>query len=120
MFQAFNYPTPFVQAWGRRSVSNVPQQALALMNGALPAELAKNWAHATLDDPMLTSTEARIGRLYGTAFAPKPSADELTAGQAFLLERPTLLHEVATSNDLRVWTDYCQVLLNTKEFIFIP
>ncbi len=118
MFQAFDYPTPFTSV-GRRSVSNVPQQALALMNGALPAELAKNWAHATLNDPMLTSTEARIGRLYGAAFARKPSADELAAGQAFLLEQQKL-YETTSSDDPRAWSDYCQVLLNTKEFIFIP
>lgn len=118
MFQAFDYPTPFTSV-GRRSVSNVPQQALALMNGPLPAELAKKWAHATLNDPVLTSTEARIGRLYGAAFARKPSADELAAGQDFVREQQKL-YEFAAPNDPRVWADYCQVLMNTKEFIFIP
>ncbi|MBA4016800.1 MAG: hypothetical protein C0483_06410 [Pirellula sp.] len=118
MFQAFDYPTPFTSV-GRRSVSNVPQQALALMNGLLPAELAKQWAGSTLKDTALSSADDRIRRLYHAAFAREPSADELAAGQEFLRDQQKL-YEAATPDDPRVWTDYCQVLLNTKEFIFIP
>lgn len=118
MFQAFDYPTPFTSV-GRRSISNVPQQALALMNGPLPAELAKQWANATLSDPALTSDQARMKRLYRAAFAREPSAQELAEGQAFLAEQEKL-YESTAPGDPRAWADYCQVLMNTKEFIFIP
>lgn len=118
MFQAFDYPTPFTSV-GRRSVSNVPQQALALMNGPLPVELAKKWAQSTLNDSKQTSTDVRISRLYSAAFARKPSADELAAGREFLAEQQKQ-YASTSPDDPRAWADYCQVLMNTKEFIFIP
>lgn len=118
MFQAFDYPTPFTSV-GRRSVSNVPQQALALMNGPLPVELAKKWAQSTLNDSKQSSTDVRISRLYSEAFARKPSADELAAGREFLAEQQKQ-YASTSPDDPRAWADYCQVLMNTKEFIFIP
>src|SRR6476620_9975443 len=43
MFLAFDYPIPF-STMGRRSVSNVPAQALAMMNNPFIAQQADLWA----------------------------------------------------------------------------
>jgi mono/diheme cytochrome c family protein/chaperone required for assembly of F1-ATPase len=117
MFQAFDYPTPFTTI-GRRSASNVPAQALALLNGELVNQLAALWAKRLLDEGPGDS-EARIDRLYAEAFSRQPTEDERRAMSGFVVEQMKLYgaHE---SNDPRPWTDLCHVLINVKEFIYIP
>jgi hypothetical protein len=116
MFLAFDYPIPF-STMGRRSVSNVPAQALAMMNGPFIAEQAAHWARAVLADASL-SDEARIDRLYQQAFARLPTGEEQAAAIAFLEEQS---HAVGGGGDdpAAVWTELCHVLLNVKEFIFL-
>ena len=45
MFLAFDTPVPF-STMGRRNVSNVPAQALTLMNDPMAIFLARHWARA--------------------------------------------------------------------------
>lgn len=121
MMMAFDAPTPF-STIGKRNVSNVPAQALTLMNDPLVVDQAKLWARRTLNNASLTTSEARIARLYQEAFARGPSAEELAAAQGFLATQATehkLSPEAATNNE-QVWGDLCHVLMNVKEFIFIP
>ena len=49
MFLAFDTPVPF-STMGRRNVSNVPAQALTLMNDPLVAHLARLWADRLIAD----------------------------------------------------------------------
>ena len=79
---AFDMPVPF-QAMGRRTVTNVPAQALALMNDPFVAEQATLWARRTLADATLTP-EARIDGMYRRAFARPPTAEERAAALDFL------------------------------------
>jgi hypothetical protein len=69
-----------------------------------------------------STTEARINRLYEQAFARTPTADELATAQAFLGQQAAeyKLPAEAAASDPRVWADLCHVLMNVKEFIFIP
>ncbi len=114
MFLAFDFPLP-VSTVGRRSVSSVPAQALALMNNPFVAEQAGVWARRVLAEPD-ASPEARLGRMYVTAFARPPAAGELTAALQFLREQDARYGE---TNDPRSWSDLCHVLFNVKEFIFV-
>jgi hypothetical protein len=106
MFLAFDFPTPFT-TMGKRSTSNVPAQALTLMNNPFVVQQARQWADGiareTADPP------SRVRRLYQTAFHRDPTADELAAGLAFLAEGPA---------DVSV-RDLAHVLLNVKEFVFV-
>ena len=117
---AFDYPVPF-QAMGRRNVTNVPAQALTLMNDPFVVEQARLWAKQTLADDAL-SPEARIDRMYREAFVRSPAPEETAAALDFLTaqarahgtdfaEQPH--HEAA-------WADLAHALFNTKEFIFVP
>jgi hypothetical protein len=121
MFLAFDTPQP-VQTIGRRTVSNVPAQALILMNDPLIIQLADQWAQRELafsPPPVAAkpgpatpvagpgSVDHHLTHLYLTAFSRPPTADEITRAKNFL---------DATSQN---WTDLCHVLINTKEFIFI-
>jgi cytochrome c553 len=115
MFLAFDYPIPF-STMGRRSVSNVPAQALSMMNGRLIAEQAACWAESTLSDESLSDAD-RIQLLYQTAFARPASDAELKAALEFIDEqsKPTANGD----KSIAAWTELCHVLLNTKEFIFL-
>ena len=56
VFLAFDYPIPFT-TMGRRSVSNVPAQALALMNNPFVRQQAELWARRTLEASKLSPRE---------------------------------------------------------------
>lgn len=118
MMLAFDMPTPFT-AVGKRNVSNVPAQALIMLNDPLVAELSRRWAGRLLADAPNESREARISRMYQGALCRPPSADEIAAVEAFLDEQ-CRLHEIPTeqcSQNQMPWADLAHVLFNTKEFV---
>ncbi len=112
---AFDTPSPF-STMGRRNVSNVPAQALILMNDPFVAEQAKNFAEraiqASPDDH-----EVRMRWLYETAFARLPLEHELS----LMLEYTQRQSKEQTDgeSELAIWTDIAHALINTKEFIFL-
>jgi hypothetical protein len=109
-FLAFDYPIPFT-TMGRRSVSNVPAQALAMMNNPFVRQQAELWAKRALSQPNLSPRD-RIAWLYETAFARLPTAEELALALDFVQQQET-------KDDVKTWTELCHVLFNVKEFIFI-
>jgi hypothetical protein len=113
MFLAFDFPIPFT-TMGRRSVSNVPAQALTLMNNPLVVEQSNHWARQILAEPDMTASQ-RIKKMFATAFARPPSVTELADALHFLEEQS---REYGRADDVRAWSDLCHVLLNVKEFIF--
>jgi len=119
MMLAFDTPIPFT-AIGRRNVSNVPAQALILLNDPFVVQQAQLWAKRRLAESS-QSPEERIRELYLDAFARPPSADEVAAGIAFLQQQANeyKLPGDRWEQDERVWTDFCHVLFNVKEFIFL-
>jgi hypothetical protein len=108
MFAAFDAPAPF-STMGRRNVSNVPAQALTLMNDPLVIHLAGLWAQRVVAAP--GSIVERIDELYASAFGRPPAPDELRRCLAFLLKHP--------GPEPRAWADLCHILINVKEFIYI-
>jgi hypothetical protein len=110
MLAAFDYPTPF-STMGRRGVSNVPSQALILLNNPLVHQLSTAWAKRLLTE---TNPENRLQLLYRMAYARLPSMDELKIAKDFLSEAGT------AQSELDSWTQLAHAVLNTKEFIFIP
>jgi hypothetical protein len=114
MFLAFDYPIPF-STMGKRSVSNVPAQALTMMNNPFVLQQAETWAKRVLAEPGLDPKQ-RLVKMYVTAFARPPSDSELTDALEFLQEQGKLY---GRADHPRAWTDLCHVLLNVKEFIFV-
>ena len=114
MFLAFDYPIPFT-TMGRRSVSNVPAQALALMNNPFVIQQAGLWANRILSERDLTPTQ-RIKGMYLSAFSREPSEVEIADALGFVDEQAK---EYGKKDDPRAWTDLCHVMMNAKEFIFI-
>jgi len=118
MFIAFDTPTPF-SSMGRRNVSNVPAQALILMNDPLVGELAKAWAKRACDTVPLDevpSVDARVKWMMMTAFAREANALELSAVRSFL-DKHAAQNGLAIGDEA-LWEDFAHALINKKEFIF--
>ena len=115
MMLTFDTPIPF-NAMGRRSVSNVPSQALILMNDPFVVQQADVWASRILGLPELTLTD-RINRMYQEAFARPASVEEIADAQTFITQHADEMNLAVTSPE--VWADFAHVLFNTKEFIFL-
>jgi len=120
MFLAFDAPVPF-STIGRRNVSNVPAQALTLMNDPLVVGRARIWAERVLAGPERSPGE-KLDNLYETAFGRPPTEQEARASRAFLDARlggGTLAQAPDPERELSAWADLCHVLVNMKEFIFV-
>jgi hypothetical protein len=117
MFLAFDFPAP-ASTMGRRNVSNVPAQALALLNDPFVTGQARLWAERILgnDRAAAGSPRARLAALYETALGRLPSDQETAAGLAFLA---AAAQAYAGPDDPRAWADLCHVLINVKEFIYV-
>jgi hypothetical protein len=119
MMLAFDMPIPF-NAMGRRSVSNVPAQALILMNDPFIIEQAGLWARRLLAMEGVDTDPTRVRKLYNMAFARDPQPGELEQALAFVDEQSRALAGTSQSDpQARAWTDLCHVVMNVKEFIFI-
>ena len=119
MMLAFDTPIP-ASTVGRRSISNVPAQALILMNDPFIAGQARIWATRMLHEGA-ASAEARITRMYLSAFSRPPTETELGAALHFLTEQGAAydLKDEATVREELVWADLGHVLFNVKEFVFM-
>ena len=120
MMLAFDTPIPFTTI-GRRNVSNVPAQALILMNDPFVLDMAKRWAERSLKEQPDLSPEARIERLYLESFTRSPTDAERADDLAFLQEQAKSLNLPAEAwpKHAQPWTDLCHVLFNVKEFVFV-
>jgi cytochrome c553 len=120
MLLAFDTPQPF-STMGRRSVSNVPAQALILMNDPFVQEQAKLWAAHLLADPSTPTPESRVAAMYAAAFSRPPAPDETAALLAFAHDQGEHLGlpKDQRLTDPRIWTEIAHALINTKEFIFL-
>ena len=106
MMLAFDSPVPF-STMGRRNVSNVPAQALILMNDPLVLQQSVGWASRVMASS--PDQEERIRTMYLMAFGRPPIEEELTIAKTL----------IANNGDNRSWSDLAHILVNTKEFIFL-
>jgi hypothetical protein len=119
MLTAFDFPPPLNTA-GRRGVSNVPAQALILMNDPFVIQQAKLWAGRIMkhgeSDPA-----GRVRRMYVEAFARPPTRDEVDAALRFLERHGDELGipPQRRDADALLWADLAHVMMNLKEFIYL-
>ena len=118
MMLAFDTPIPF-NTVGRRNHSNVPAQALILMNDPLVFEMAEKWAHRLVEHG--ETIEDRVNAIFEAAFARLPDETEFRLAQEFLSRQAEDLgvkkSDIASS--VVVWRDLCHVVFNMKQFIFL-
>ena len=114
MMLAFDTPIPF-NCMGRRNISNVPAQALILMNDPFVVEQAKVWAR-TLSSG--ASIRQRVERMYLAAFSRPPTDSEYSDADTFIHEQ-SALYGGSEAAEGHAWADLAHVLLNVKEFIYL-
>ena len=114
MMLAFDTPNPFSTV-GRRTVSNVPAQALILMNDPFVIQQASHWAAAITSDSGLSTNEQRIDRMYRQAFGRAPTQAETADALAFLDAQ----NAAQPGQERDAWNHLCHVMFNLKEFVFV-
>ena len=115
----FDTPVPF-SSMGRRNVSNVPAQALILLNDPLVIEQSRKWAERALQSIPSSdaeSTRQRIEWMYLSGFARQPTEKEIQTAISFLNAQTTA--RSVTLDDSDLWADFAHAMVNTKEFIFL-
>ena len=121
MMIMFDAPEPS-RTQGDRETSSVPGQSLLMLNSALVHEQATAWAAKDMKLRKGYSTEQRIEHLFATALGRQPSSLEVQSLIEFLDDQAEAyaLPPAARGSDQRLWADLCHVLLNAKEFLYIP
>lgn len=118
MMLAFDTPIPFSTV-GRRNTSNVPAQALILLNDPFVQHEAEHWARRLIETS--ADSNERITRAFLEAFTREPSAEEIDRIQDFLAAQGAELgipHE-QQANHLQLWSNLCHALWNAKEFSYL-
>jgi hypothetical protein len=122
LLQAFDAPDA-QQCTGRRNITTVTPQALALLNDpfvrARAGEFASRLLHEGGDDP------ARwVGRAYQLVLGRVPTEGETSAGVEFLARqsRARATRDPKGSAAVARWlalTDYCQALFGLNELLYV-
>ena len=112
---AFDTPVPF-STMGRRNISNVPAQALILMNDPFVVDCSQRWGHRALVE-ISDGSQDRIAWMFESAFARPPTLDEQLAAMEFI--QTEAASRGTGEDDAEIWGDLAHVLVNTKEFIFL-
>ena len=109
----FNLPDPKLPT-GRRDVTNVPAQALIMLNDPLVSSLADHWAGQLLADGH-TAPEARLRAMFVRALGRQPSSEELARWSAavggFSGTTPLML-------DRQAWQNVAHAMFNLREFLY--
>lgn len=117
---AFNFPGGKV-AQGRRDVTNVPAQALALLNDPFVLDQAAAWSGQLIQQPGAGLSE-RIAGMFQTALGRLPTAAEQERFAA-AARQFAALRQVPETDLLRsqaVGSDLAHVIFNLAEFVYVP
>ena len=117
--ELFDFPAPSATR-GRRDRTNVPSQALALLNDAFVVEQAGYWAERLLAEGDET-VEARLQRMFRQALGRSPDSTELGRFRG-AVSRLSALHGISEENILgekKVWKDVAHAMFNLKELIYL-
>lgn len=117
--ETFDFPIPMTTR-GARDVTNVPAQALALLNDPFVIAEAARSAQRLLAQPA-ASMDSRLTRLFRAALARNPDPAELERFRGLAAELASL-HQVPRSellDSLTVWKDLAHAVFNLKEFVYI-
>ena len=134
LLEAFDVPDGY-RSMARRNVTTTPPQALLMMNGEWVLERARALAERLQEDQRAWPEEA-VEAAYLAVFAREPGSEERAVGIRFLrAQRERVLGETLAGGDgaveskdrsqeeeraaVTALADYCHVLLNSNEFIYV-
>ena len=99
---------------GKRDVTNVPAQALILLNDPLVEHLANKWG-TRLAESEPRSIEARVTRMFLTAFSREPNGEEIRRWSEAVV---AFAESDDVLRDSTAWSTLAHTLFNTKEFLY--
>lgn len=110
----FNLPDLKLPA-GKRDVTNVPAQALAMLNDPFVNAMAGHWADRLIAEAHSIPAD-RLRAMFAAALGREPSAAELARWQAAVRAFAGKGGNLVT--DREAWTAVAHALFNTKEFLY--
>ena len=115
---AFDRPIPFT-TFGKRTVTNVPAQALILMNDPFIHNQAAVMVKK-MNETGISGFAARIQWIYQRAFSRNPSEEEIISARSFY-ESLKKKHQGKDKKllDEMIWKDFIHTHFNLKEFIYL-
>ena len=115
---AFDRPIPFT-TFGKRTVTNVPAQALILMNDPFIHNQAAVMVKK-MNETGVSGFTARIQWIYQRAFSRNPSEEEIISARSFY-ESLKKKHQGKDKKllDEMIWKDFIHTHFNLKEFIYL-
>jgi hypothetical protein len=119
LFQQFDYPDPSTST-GLRNSTVVSPQALLLMNSDLASDAARCFAQRLAK--LSSENVQRLRAAYRLAFAREATDDDLHRAQNFLITTNAALNSSQQNADKReqqAWTQLCQALMMSNEFIYL-
>ncbi len=123
LLAAFNQPAPKIPA-GRRDETNVPAQALALLNDPFAVSQAEFWAAQLIAAPHATP-EQRIAEMFQRAFGRKPTGADLERWTKAARDFAGLYQDLPGAprtdmmKSLAVWKEMAHTIFNSKEFLYV-
>jgi hypothetical protein len=101
----------------QRVSSTVALQSLSLLNSEFIQSRARAFAHRLLQSPV-PDTNSILNTAFELAYNRPPSADELAAAQDFIKAQKQIYKDQKDPS-IRVWTDFCQMLLASNAFLYV-
>lgn len=117
--ELFDRPDP-LSTRGRRDRTNVPAQALSLLNDPFLIEQSLFWANQLVQREEVAVAE-RVAWMYLKSFGRYPDSQEQDRMEAFV-GRLQQLHQVEDGDlmqSLVVWKDVCHAMFNSKELLYV-
>jgi len=117
LFDLFDFPSPSLVS-GKRSVTNVPAQALYLRNSAFAAEQAKHAARRLLETEDVTNDEERAALALRWALG-RGITDTERAAALQLVQQIRQTEPATDDRDADAWAAWFQTLFTTAEFRYL-
>ena len=111
--QAFDVPNP-VTTTGKRTTSNVPAQALIMLNNEFVNQQAGRWADILLKSE--TDPAKILAKAWFQLFGRPATEPQMNAILQFAAKGTDAAGDTITLESL---TEICHALLNAKEFLFL-
>ena len=133
MFEAFDMPDTH-EPCARRNVTTSPVQALTMLNSELTLSWAQHFASRVLRLAG-ASADKQIDTAFRIAFSRSPDAEESRLTSKFFAEQTRILNERAQAGEelavppnlpadadkvrAAVLVDFCHMLINANEFVYL-
>jgi hypothetical protein len=120
MVEVFDGPS-MNQTCPLRATTTVAPQALSLLNGEFARDAAKHLANRVIKEAG-SDAASRIDRVFGLALSRSPTAEERDAAMAFFPRQAAARRESgeeAARAAEAAFEDFCHVILNANEFVYV-